>query len=169
MKDKNTQLAQLVEQIETVEQWSHGPQVKEHIAWLDRSIAWDIVAVVTMSWAAQEVDEPERVEGLLRSGLAEVAAGPGDHVVSLVSRWKQALGPEARCRLSTASEEDVSWLRVRLSLPPPKGASTESQQTLAAYATRAGETRQVQRVDCGGAAHLLVGVLAERLVPILRE
>lgn len=168
MKDTHPWIPQLVENIETIEQWSRSPQWKEHVAWLGRSVAWDVVGAVTSTWAIHDLDEAERADEFLRSGLAEVAAGPGDHVVSLVNSWRRSLGKE-RCRVGAASDDDLRWIRERLTLPPPKGAGPESRQALAGYAKRASDTRDVVRVDCGGAAHLLVGVLAGKLVPIMRE
>ncbi|HEX2692202.1 MAG TPA: hypothetical protein VHN14_36580, partial [Kofleriaceae bacterium] len=150
------------------EQWSHSPQWKEHVAWLDRSVAWDIVGAVTSTWAIRDLGEEDRTEELLRSGLAEVAAGPGDHVVSLVRSWRHSLGKD-HCHVGSASDDDLRWVRERLTLPPPKGAGPESRQALARYAKRASDTRDFVRVDCGGTAHLLVGVLSGQLVPIMRE
>jgi hypothetical protein len=167
MKDRNPQIAQLVSNIETVEQWSRGPAAKEHVDWLRRSVAWDIVAVVKMTLAAGDADQ-DRIDELLRSGLAEVAAGPGDHVVPLVNEWRQSLGG-GPCKTAAPSDDDLRWLRERLTLPAPKGAGPESRQALDGYAKRAGETRDVVRVDCGGPAHLLVGALDGRLVVVVRE
>ena len=168
MKDNHPWIPQLVANIETVDQWSRTPEWGEHASWLNRSVAWDIVLAVASTWAIRDLDEEERSDELLRSGLTEVAAGPGDHVTSLVSGWRQTLGSE-KCRIGTASDDDLRWMRERLTLPPPKGAGPESQKALAGYAKRASDTRDIVRVDCGGAAHLLVGVLAGKLVPILRE
>ena len=167
MKDSNSQVAQLVSNIEGVEQWSREPQWKERAAWLARSVAWDIVAAVTMTWAAHDVEDQDRVDELLRSGLAEVSAGPGDNVVSLVRDWRRTLG-SGRCRVGAASDDDLRWVRERLALPPPRGVGPESRQALAEYAKRANDTRDVVRIDCGGAARLLVGHLAGRLVPLMR-
>jgi hypothetical protein len=168
MKDNNLQVAQLVENLDTVEQWSRGPQGKEHVEWLDRSVAWDVVGAITSTWAIHDLGESEQANELLRSGLAEIAAGPGDHVISLVQGWRRSLGT-GRCRVDSASEDDLRWLGERLTLPPPKGAGSEPRLALAGYARRASDTRDVVRVDCGGIAHLLVGVLAGKLVPIMRE
>jgi hypothetical protein len=168
MKDNHPQIAQLTENIETVEQWSAGPQWKEHAAWLDRAVAWDIVAAVAMTWAAREVEDEPRVDGLLRSGLAEISAGPGDHVVALVKGWRRTLG-EGRCQVTAASGDDQRWLRERLALPPPRGAGIEARHALAGFAKRAAGTSDVVCVSCGGAARLVVGTLDGRLVPILRS
>jgi len=181
MKDNHPLVVQLTENIETVEQWSRGPQAREHAAWLTRAVAWDVVLAEKMTWAARKLGEqgsdswPARdladeggIERVLRSGLAEVVAGPGDHVISHVNTWHEALG-KGRCHVAAASGDDLRWLRERLTLPPPKGAGPQSQQSLADYAKRASETRDIVRVDCGGAARLVVGILADRLVPILRE
>lgn len=174
MKDLNPQITLLVSNIETVDQWSRGPQWKEHADWLRRAIAWDIVGVVTMTLPDHEVDPEEEVErqkgmdDMLRSGLAEVAAGPGDHIVSLVNGWRRTLGT-GRCRISPASDADVRWARERLALAAPRGAGPESRQALAGYAKRASDTHDFVRIECGGSAHMIVGVLGERLVPIVRE
>lgn len=185
MKDNHPGLVELVKKIEAVDQWSRSLEWREHAAWLNRTVAWDIVLVVKMTWASRRLTEQNGsngaddwaardladeggVDSLLRSGLTEVAAGPGDHAVSLVGRWRQTLG-SGRCRTGAASDDDLRWIRERLTLPPPKGAGPESRQALAGYAKRASDTRDVVRVDCGGAAHLLVGVLAGKLVPIMRE
>jgi hypothetical protein len=132
------------------------------------------MGAVTMTLPDHDVSDEERgerekqMDSLLRSGLAELAAGPGDHVASLVNGWRRTLG-SGKCRIGGASDDDLRWIRERLTLPPPKGAGAESQQALAGYARRASDTRDVVRVDCGGSAHLLVGVLAGKLVPIMRE
>jgi hypothetical protein len=167
MKDRNPQIAQLVSNIETVEQWSRGPTSKEHVDWLQRSVAWDIVAVVKMTLAAGDADQ-DRIDELLRSGLAEVAAGPGDQIVPLVNEWRRSLGT-GPCKTTTPSDDDLRWLRERLALPAPRGAGPESRQALDTYARRATETRDAVRVDCGGPAHLFVGVLDGRLVVVVRE
>jgi hypothetical protein len=167
MKDRNPQIAELVSNIETVEQWSRGSAAKEHVEWLRRSVAWDIVAVVKMTLAAGDADQ-DRIDELLRSGLAEAAAGPGDYVVPLVNEWRRSVGG-GPCKTTAPSDDDLRWLRERLTLPAPKGAGPESRKALDSYARRATETRDVVRVDCGGPGHLLVGVLDGRLVVVVRE
>lgn len=167
MKDRNPQIAQLVTNIETVEQWSRGPEARDHVDWLRRSVAWDIVAVVKMTLAAGDADQ-DRIDELLRSGLAEVAAGPGDQIAALVLEWRRSLGGGA-CKTGAPSDDDLRWLRERLALPAPRGAGPESRQALDGYARRASATHDVARVDCGGPTHLLVGVLEGRLVVVVRE
>ena len=167
MKDRNPQIAQLVANIETVEQWSRSAEARDRAEWLRRSVAWDIVAVVKMTLAAGDADQGG-IDELLRSGLAEVAAGPGDQVVALVHEWRRSLGSGA-CTTGAASDDDQRWLRERLTLPAPRGAGPESRQALDGYARRATATHDVVRVDCGGPAHLLVGVLEGRLVVVVRE
>lgn len=167
MKDSHPQIAQLVSNIETVEQWSRSPESKQHADWLAHSVAWDVVAVVKMTQAAGDADA-DSIDDLLRSGLAEVAAGPGEHIPSLVKEWRHILGSGA-CKMGAASEIDLHWFRDRLTMPAPKGAGTESRKLLASYAQRARDTRDLVRVDCGGAAHLLVGTLDGRLVVVVRE
>lgn len=167
MKDSHPQIAQLASNIETVEQWSHGTNSKQQVDWLARTVAWDIVAVVKMTQAAGDADA-DSIDELLRSGLAEAAAGPGEHIPSLVREWRHALG-SGHCKTGAASDDDVRWFRERLTMSAPKGAGPESRQSLAGYARRASETRDVVRIDCGSAARLLVGVLDGRLVVALRE
>lgn len=167
MKDSHPQIAQLVSNIETVEQWSRGPESKQHVDWLARSVAWDIVAAVRMTQAAGDADV-DSIDELLRSGLAEIAAGPGEHIPPLVSEWRRTLGSGA-CKTGAASNDDLRWSRERLTMPAPKGAGSDSRQSLAGYARRASDTRDVVRVDCGGAARLLVGMLDGRLVVLVRE
>jgi hypothetical protein len=161
------QLTQLVAVIESVEQWSRAPQGSERAEWLLHAVAWDVVAAVTMTWAAHEVEEQENVDALLRSGLAEITAGPGEHVVALAQEWRRALGG-GRCRIDAAARDELEWVRERLSLPPPPGAGAAARRALADHAARAGDTRGIVRVDCGGSACLLVGQLAGRLVPIMK-
>lgn len=166
MKDSHPQIAQLVSNIETVEQWSRGPDSGQHVDWLARSVAWDIVGVVKMTQAAGDADA-DRIDELLRSGLAEIAAGPGEHIPSLVSEWRRTLGSGA-CQTGAGSDDDLRWFRERLTMPAPKSAGPESRQSLAGFARRASDTRDVVRVDCGGAARLLVGLLDGRLVVVVR-
>jgi len=168
MKDSTPTIAQLVHHIATVESWSRDSTSRDHAAWLERAIAWDIVAAVTMVSAAREVDEQARVESLLRSGLSEVAAGPGEHIASLVNDWRQTLGAGA-CRSAPASDDDIRWARAQLEMQPPAGAGPASRNTIQGYARRAAGTHDFVGIDCGGAARLIVGVLDARLVPILRE
>jgi hypothetical protein len=161
------QIGQLIEHIETVAQWSRGPDRAQHTAWLDRAIAWDIVGAVDMTTAAPNIDD-SRVDAVLRSGLNELAAGPGDHVASLVTHWRKALG-EGSCHSTAASDDDVRWARERLAMPVPRGAGAEVQRALTGYAERAKGTHDFVRIDAGGPAHLVVGVLGDRLVPLQRE
>jgi hypothetical protein len=167
MKDSHPQIAQLVSNIETIEQWSRGLDSKQHIDWLARSIAWDIVAAVKMTQAAGDADA-DSIDELLRSGLAEATAGPGEHIPSLLNEWRCTLG-SGGCKIGAASDDDLRWFRERLTMPAPEDAGPESRQSLARYAQRASDTRDVVRVDCSGAAHLLVGVLDGRLVVVVRE
>jgi hypothetical protein len=162
----NPKLAQLIVQLDTVEQWSRGPDRKDHVAWLASAVAWDITGAVAMTSAAAEIDD-SRVDGLLRSGLAELAAGPGDHAASLVAGWRRALGT-ASCQSGAATDDDVHWARERLALPVPKGAGPDTRDTLTGYAARAKDTGEFVRIECGGASRLIVGVLGDRLVPIVR-
>jgi hypothetical protein len=168
MKDPTPTIAQLVDHIATVDSWSRSSASKEHAAWLERAIAWDIVAAVAMVSAAREVDDESRVESLLRSGLSEVAAGPGDQIASLVNDWRQTLGAGA-CRSSPASDSDIGWARMRVQMQRPAGASPASREAIEGYARRAAGTHDFVRIDCGGAARLIVGVLDARLVPIMHE
>lgn len=168
MKDNSPLIAKLADNIATVEQWPHDSDWRERVAWLDRHIAWDITLAITMTWAAHDVEDQERVEELLRSGLAEVAAGPDNYIVSIVNDWRRTLGT-GRCRIGAASDDDVRWAGARLAMPAPRGAGPESRQALAGYAKRASDTRDFVRIECGGPAHMIVGVLGGRLVPIMRE
>jgi hypothetical protein len=161
------QISQLIEHIETVAQWSHSADRAQHTAWLDRAIAWDVVGAVDMTATAADIDE-KRVDAVLQSGLKELTAGPGDHIASLVARWRKALG-DARCRSTAASDDDVRWARERLAMPVPRGAGPEVQRAFAEYAGRAHDTHDFVRIDAGGAAHLVVGVLGDRLVPLQRD
>jgi hypothetical protein len=106
--------------------------------------------------------------GCCARGLAEISAGPGDHVVALVKGWRRTLG-EGHCQVTAASGDDQRWLRERLALPPPRGAGIEARHALAGFAKRAAGTSDVVCVSCGGAARLVVGTLDGRLVPILRS
>jgi len=85
-----------------------------------------------------------------------------------VNEWRHALGTGA-CKAGAASGDDLRWFRERLAMPAPKGAGSESQQSLAGYARRATEARDVVRIDCGGTAYLLVGMLDGRLVIVVHE
>lgn len=162
------QIDQLIQHLETVAQWSREPDRKQHMAWLDRAIAWDIVGAVDMTVAADKLDE-SRVDAVLNSGLAELAAGPGDHIASLVMHWRKALG-SGSCRRGATSDDDVRWARERLTMPiPPRGAGPDVRRTLTSYAERARDTHDFVRVDCGGTSHLVVGMLGDRLVPILHD
>lgn len=162
-----TQVSQLIEHIDTVAQWSRGPDRTQRTAWLDRAVAWDIVGVAAMTAAAAQVDD-SRVDAVLRSGLAELVAGPGDHIASLVAHWHKTLGAGS-CRSALVSGDDIAWVRERLTMPAPRGAGPDVRRALAGYAERAKDTHDFVRIDCGGAAHLVVGVLGDRLVPILRN
>jgi hypothetical protein len=140
------QIGQLIEHIETVAQWSRGPDRAQHTAWLDRAIAWDIVGAVDMTTAAPNIDD-SRVDAVLRSGLNELAAGPGDHVASLVTHWRKALG-EGSCHSTAASDDDVRWARERLAMPVPRGAGAEVQR--AQHRRQPGRRRAALRTQRAG-------------------
>jgi hypothetical protein len=161
------QVSQLIEHIETVTQWSRGADRAQHTAWLDRAIAWDLVGAVDMTGAADKIDA-SRVDAILRSGLNELAAGPGDHIATLVAHWHKALG-DGSYRSAAATDDEVRWAPERLALPVPKTVGPEVRKTLAGYADRAKDAHDFVRIDGSAAAHLVVGVVGDRLVPLQRE
>lgn len=117
--------------------------------------------------AADKIDA-SRVDAILRSGLNELAAGPGDHIATLVAHWHKALG-DGSCRSAAATDDDVRWARERLALPVPKAVGPEVRKALAGYADRAKDAHDFVRIDGSAAAHLVVGVVGDRLVPLQCE
>lgn len=63
----------------------------------------------------------------------------------------------------------MRWARERLALPVPKSVGPEVRKALAGYADRAKDAHDSVRIDGSAAAHLVVGVVGDRLVPLQRE
>jgi hypothetical protein len=154
--------------LESVQQWSRGSDRAQHVAWLAQAIDWELVAAVTMTWAAQDADPDDDVDSMMRVGLGEVSRGASGHEAGIVNEWRRSLGA-GTCAARVANDTDARWLRQRLLLPAPPGVGERVRNTLSTLAEKGDSVLAVAVVDCGNRAQLIVGTRDGRLVPLLRE
>ena len=109
------------------------------------------------------------LDELLKSGLAELAVGPAPgEMIERLGGWRVTLGKGA-CASTAVTSDDAAWLKLQLTLTPPKAANATARAALESYAKRAGAVHAAARITCGGAAALVVGKLDSKLVPLLRK
>jgi hypothetical protein len=163
------QVAELVSQLQNVREWRYDvDSARGHAAWLRANVAWDIVGAHT-TMSADAGDLLSDVDEVLKSGLAELAAGPAPRdMIAQLDGWRVELGTGA-CAVTSPANDDAAWLKLQLTLAPPKAAAPATRAALEGYAKRATAVRSPARITCGGTAALIVGKLDDKLVPLLRK
>jgi hypothetical protein len=169
-KDDRPQVAELVAQVQHVREWRYDPDAaKRHVPWLRANIAWDILGAQTMTSVEDAGALGSDVDAILKSGLAELAAGPAPRdMIAELDHWRVVLG-RGTCESSDATTDDAAWLRAQLGMPVPAGAGEGTRAALRGYVSRAAFVRARVRIRCGGTAALVVGTVDGKLVPLLHE